>query len=1124
MTFVHLHVQSEYSLLESTCRIEALVRRARDEGQSALAITDRNVMYGVIPFYQACQSAGIHPIIGLTLSVTWGTQRAENRRLAAKPQGILVLLAKNEQGYRQLVHLSSRVQWQKEKALPLSELAGQGDQLFALSGGTEGPINRLIAEGKKDQAKAVAAYLKKVFPESFYLECQGEPADDSLVALHETLELPLVATRTIRFLEKHEARAYACLRAINYGTDLKTQWNAVKGENASFPASSEIDEVFKKMPGALEVTEKIAAACQVSFDFNRRRLPAFPLPAGRTAQEELKNLCEQGLHSHYSEVREEARKRLEKELAIINEMGFNDYFLIVADLIDHARKSGVMPGPGRGSAAGSLVAFLLGITEVDPLRYHLLFERFLNPERVTMPDIDMDFPDIERDRMIAYAYEKYGREHVAQIITFGTLAARAAIRDTGRTLDISPRIVDSMARLIPSVPKMTLEKAQSESVKLRNLLDQSSEAADLFELAKQIEGLPRHASIHAAGVIFSDRKLTDLVPVQEGHDGLPITQYPMEVLEALGLLKIDFLGLRNLTFMGRIMDSVNRESRHSLSPESIPGADPKTYALLGKGDTTGIFQLESDGMRQVLRKLKPTEFEDIVAVNALYRPGPSQYIDHYIKRKHGEEAVHYPHLDLEPILKPTYGVLVYQEQIMQIAVKMADYSLGQADILRRAVSKKKREMLENQQKGFLEGCKKKGYSEETATRVFDLIVRFANYGFNRSHAVAYSMISYRLAYLKARYPQNFMACYLSSVAGSTEKFSEGIREVRKNSGTIERPSVNRSEKTFQNSGAAIQFGLAAIKNLGAAAIDEIIKQRKTHGAYRSLYDFCRKVDLKKVNHKAIESLIFAGAFDEFGTDRATLLASLDQAIRSGEDVHQVATGQASLEFSDDVAEGYTEVPPLSTSEKMHYEREMLGIYLSEHPLARFRKRLPQTFANLDRFSEWPENQPIRLAALIDDLKVSRTHSGQSMAFLSISDESSNCDAVCFPADFERIQSALKKDHLIVLIAKKSYGKLGAPQLIISRAGSLSRFIDQAHPTLFLQIDASHDAPAVLEQLKEAIRHHPGDDRIVIHYEQSGRTLALGTAYSVTLGESFTNFLREILGSKNVRIKSSSIFS
>lgn len=1116
MAYVHLHVYSEYSLLRSTCRVEALAARARREGQSALALTDRNAMYGVIPFYNACMKEGIRPIIGMELSV--GEKAATGQRQIEEAP-VLVLLAENNEGYRNLVKLASIVRSRSER-VGLDDLRRFAAGLIVLSGGPAGVLDRLFEKGQDEAAQQTAEELAAAFPDNFYIEyqrpngIQGSAVERKKRRLSKRLGLPSVATHHVRYLDRADARACACLRCIDEGSELTDLED--RPADGDFVSTKTMRQRFSDLPGALEASEVIAAKCRVTFSFGRMRFPSFPVAEGKTSGEMLRETCECSLRKKYPDDSGEARRRMEKELNIIGKMGFDDYFLIVADLVGHARSAGYLPGPGRGSAAGSLVAYLLDITEVDPLKYRLLFERFLNPERITMPDIDMDYPDVDRDKMIAYASRKYGRDHVAQIVTFGTLAARAAIRDTGRVTGTDPRLVDRVARLIPQVPKMTLDRALAESEKLRRLLDASPEGAALFNLAKQIEGLPRHSSIHAAGVVFSDRPLTDLIPVQHGHNEIPVTQYPMEVLEQLGLLKIDFLGLRNLTFMREVIRRVVRAGTE-LTAESIPANDPQTLRLLGEGNTTGIFQLESDGMRQVLRKLRPTDFEDVVAVIALYRPGPVRFIDRFIRRRHGEESVSYPHPDLKPILAPTCGVLVYQEQIMQIAVRMAGYSLGQADILRRAVAKKKRGLLESQKKSFIDGSIRRGYTQETAERIFDLIVRFANYGFNRSHAVAYGIVSYRLAYLKAHYPQIFMACHLSSVAGNAGKLTAAVQEIRRMGIPIVGPSVNRSRKTFESEGKAIRFGFIAIKNLGEGAIDEIVKERERSGMYRGLFDFCRRVSARRVNRKAVESMIFAGAMDEFGIDRAVLLASLDRAMRSGEAEQKTKPdGQGTLLPPDEPADSYTDVPPLSASERLHYERDALGIYLSAHPLQRVRNRLPASFATLGRLPSG--HAPFVLAACIEDTKPLRTKQGKKMAFFTLNDEFGTSDAVCFPPHYEQLQDILQDNRMVVVRATVSEGR-GGSQLSVDRAEPLAEYLRKLRAVLFIRIDRFHNRSSIFRQLKRTIGEFPGRHRVVLHYEVSGKTVLLDTDYTVGISGELLECIRRLLGEKNVVVGS-----
>ncbi|MCO7124838.1 DNA polymerase III subunit alpha [Sporolactobacillus shoreicorticis] len=1125
MPFVHLHVHSEYSLLDSTCRIDDLVDLAKRTGQKALALTDRNVMYGVIPFYRRCIREGIHPLIGLELAIdeeTAGEHAARSKHSQEIPA--LILLAQNNLGYQHLVRLASLVQFSNRGCISLPQLKEYAEGLIALSGGPGGPINRFLTLGDEARANRLAEKLHALFDNRFFLEIQRngnlneqQKIERQLRELGKRYSIRLIATNSIHYLDKEDERAHACLTCIREGTKLTDRQQT--GYDFDFKSTDEMTRRFTDLPEAVSLTGEIAAVCNVTFSFDRVRFPDFPLPRGESAEQRLLSLCKKGLKERYSNTTEQIKQRLRYELSVINEMGFNDYFLIVADLVAHARMAGYMPGPGRGSAAGSLVAYVLKITEVDPIKYQLLFERFLNPERVTMPDIDLDFPDVDRDKMIDYACEKYGHAHVAQIITFGTLAARAAIRDVSRVLGSDPRLVDRIAHLIPAVPKMTLEKALNGSDKLRSLVQSSAAADNLVALARRIEGLPRHSSIHAAGVIFSDQPLTDTVPVQKGHDNVSVTQYPMDVLEALGLLKIDFLGLRNLTFMREVLQRTAAFRDGTLTADSIPLNDSETFRLLSRGDTMGVFQLESDGMRQVLRKLQPTEFEDIVAVNALYRPGPSQFIDHYVRRKHGEEKVVYPHSDLEPILRQTYGVLVYQEQIMQIAVKMAGYSLGQADILRRAVGKKKRGLLEDQKKTFMSGCVQNHYSEAVASQIFDLIVRFANYGFNRSHAVAYSFVSYRLAYLKAHYPQAFMAAHLTGIVGNPNKIEATIRELQNCGIRLLPPAVNESLSSFEPSGDNIRFGLTGIKNVGNGAVDVIIAERNKNGAYQNLYDFCRRVPVRKVNRKAIESMIFAGAFDPFSIDRAVLLATLDHALSLGEEEQKLAGGQTSFPISGVDEADYVDVPPLSATEKMRYESEVLGFYLSAHPISEYRSRLPKSFVTVSEAETLQEGQIATLAVMIEQVKRIRTKSGQPMAFFSASDETGLIDTVCFPASYEKVEEILRDGQMVVIRAKYSKGKKdNQAQLVLMQALRMQDYLTGFQSVLFLKIDRAHYHPQLLEQVKAAIAKQPGRHRIFLYYEENKKTVALDPKYSVDLNRSFVKMMRQLLGEKNVMIK------
>ncbi|HZG70516.1 MAG TPA: DNA polymerase III subunit alpha, partial [Chondromyces sp.] len=734
--FIHLQIQTGWSLLSSPISIEKLVLKAKDEGYKALAITDRNVMYGAVPFYHACRKNGIQPIIGLTADI-----ESECWKGHSFP---LVLLAKNLKGYQNLLKISSVIQTQKTNGLPVKWLRGYSDGLLAFTPGVEGEIEQLFLAGEDQQAKQAAELYCNLFgTDGFFFSLQNHGLKEEQLIREKLIEtgkemgISLIVSNHVQYLERQDAFAQQCLQAIRDGVKLSEMEVKENGEYY-LKSKAEMADLFASYPEALKQTLKIAEQCLVELPFHEKLLPQYPLPEGQSADELLYKLCIDGLKEAGVAEKENYRERLTYELDVIKKMGFSHYFLIVWDFIKFSREKGILTGPGRGSAAGSLVAFALNITAVDPIKYNLLFERFLNPERVSMPDIDVDFPDHRRDEVIAYVAEKYGQLHTAQIITFGTLSAKAVMRDVARTFGFDAKALEGLSRMIPSTIGLTLQQAYEHSPQLRDWVQASPLNRRLFETALRLEGLPRHTSTHAAGVVISADPLVQWVPIQEGHNGIFLTQFPMDVLEEIGLLKIDFLGLRNLTILERIIEAIRYATGKKLNINALPLGDEKTFRLLGEGKTNGIFQLESEGMRKVLMRLRPNHFEDIVAVNALYRPGPMDHIPLYIDRKHGVKPVEYPHPDLKEILQPTFGVLIYQEQIMQIASKMAGFSLGEADLLRRAVGKKKKDVLAKERAHFVQGALQKGYSEQTAHEIYDLIVQFANYGFNRSHAVAYS--------------------------------------------------------------------------------------------------------------------------------------------------------------------------------------------------------------------------------------------------------------------------------------------------------------------------------------------------------------------------------------------------
>nr|WP_295969887.1 DNA polymerase III subunit alpha [uncultured Bacillus sp.] len=1039
MSFIHLHVYSAFSLLTSTASIERLAEDAKAKGYKALALTDRNVMYGMISFYKECVKRSIKPIMGLTVDVL-----SEFQESKAFP---LVLLAKNQTGFQQLLKITSSVQTKSPEGIPVKWLRHYAKGLFAISPGMEGEIEQALLNEDMEAAKKVLKLYQQLFEnQSFFLSIQDhglsveQQLNRAVIELAEANQVKLVATNQVYYLQKEDSFAQECLLAIKNGHKLQDQERErLQSDQYYLKTPDEMTELFSYYSDALENTLKIAEACNVVIELHKTKLPKFPTDKGITAEQLLETLCWQGFQERYLEADAEIKKRLTYELSVIKKMNFSDYFLIVWDFMRFARESGILTGPGRGSAAGSIVAYTLYITDVDPIEHDLLFERFLNPERISMPDIDLDFPDHRRDEVIQYVAKKYGQLHAAQIITFGTFAAKAVLRDVGRVFGLDTKELEKLSRAVPGQLGITLQEAYRQSRGLQDFVHETKEQRQLFETALRLEGLPRHTSIHAAGVVLSEETLVEVIPITKGHNDIFLTQYSMEHLEELGLLKMDFLGLRNLSLIESILSSIYRTSGKRLNIKQIPMYDEAAFNLLSEGRTTGVFQLESEGMRSVLRRLKPNRFEDIVAVNALYRPGPMENIPHFIERKHGREKVLYPHPDLKPILENTYGVIVYQEQIMQIAAKMAGFSLGEADLLRRAVSKKQKEVLDRERTHFIAGAERNEYQRDIANQVYDLIVRFANYGFNRSHAVAYSFIAYQLAWLKAHYPACFMAAILSSAAGNEEKTAQYIRELKQMNIPLLPPSVNRSGYTYLVENGAVRYSLAAIKGIGTVALREIFRARKEK-KFTDLFDFCIRVPVKAVNRKTLEALTLSGSFDEFGEDRAVLLASLDAALDHAQLVRPAGGEQGDLFAKDEfvIQPKYTAVEPIPAEEKLRFEKEILGFYLSDHPVSLYEQYF--SFLNVKPLYEFTFSQPFgRSVVYISAIKKIRTKKGEPMAFLTVSDQSGDMEAVIFPNVLRKTGASIVPG-MILLIDAKLEQRRGKSQLIIQRGENIANVV------------------------------------------------------------------------------------
>lgn len=1099
--FVHLHVHTEYSLLDGASRIEKLVLRAKELGMPAIAITDHGSMYGVIDFYKHAKKQGINPVIGCEVYVA-PRSRFEKSAVEGEAYYHLVLLAQNNTGYRNLVEIVSRGYTEGFYYKPRVDkelLRKHSEGLICLSACIAGEIPSLLLKGDITGAESLAREYREIFgPENFFIELQdhGIPeqkqVNQLLIDLSQKLDIGLVATNDLHYINKSDGECHDVLLCIQMG---KTVDDASR---LKFPSNEfylkdfhEMDRLFGAWPEALANTVKIAERCQVEFDFGQLHLPEFPMPEGLTADAYLQQLCEERLVKRFREIDDVIRDRLDFELSVIRKMGYSSYFLIVWDFINYAKQNEIPVGPGRGSAAGSIVAYLLGITNIDPIKYGLLFERFLNPERVTMPDIDIDFCYVKRSRVIEYVTERYGNDHVAQIITFGTMAAKAAIRDVGRALNMSYGEVDRIAKMIPNELGITLDKALQNNHELNNAYQNEPAVRKLVDLARAVEGLPRHASTHAAGLVIAKDPLTSYVPLQNSSEGFITTQYDKDRVEEIGLLKMDLLGLRTLTVIGDALELIRTNRGITLDIETIPLTDEKTAEMLSDGDTAGVFQMESGGMTNLVKELKPEGFADLIPLVALYRPGPlgSGMVADFINGRHGRKHVSYLHPLLEPILKETFGVILYQEQVMQIASTLAGFTLGQADLLRRAMGKKKHSVLAAQRDNFLRGAKNKGIDAKLAEEIFDLMAHFADYGFNKSHSAAYALVAYQTAYLKAHYPQEFMAALLSSVMGTNEKIGFYIEECRRMGIAVLPPDINASQAAFSVDGDAIRFGLAAVKNVGENAIHNLVAARNEAGKFKSLIDFCTRVDMRVVNKRVIESLIKCGAFDSLGARRAQLLVVLERAIDTAASRQRdMATGQIGLfcEETIDVADEIIlpDVPEMPQDQILALEKEMTGFYITGHPLDKYRNKMSQ-FASIDQLAsgEIPDGKVLRIAGLISSAKRIVTKKGATMCFIDLEDFTNRVEVVVFPKVFEKTHHLLLPDMPVVVL-----GRLNANEDGVKILAEEVSTIEECRPEVRLRLYKEHENQEVFEQLKQVLVQNKGDVIVYLHLINSKRVI------------------------------------
>jgi DNA polymerase-3 subunit alpha len=1102
--FIHLHNHSEYSLLDGAIRVRDLVESAKGMGMDAVALTDHGNLFGAIPFMDAAVEAGIKPIVGMETYVAEGGLREKSRTAGQPRNDHLTLLVKNEEGYRNLITLSSIAYLEGFYYRPrvdLELLAGHRGGLIALSGCLQGGVSRLIRAGKWGEARALAGRLSEIFgPGGFYLEIQnhGIPEEIELipkmVQLASETGLPLVATNDCHFLRAEDHRAHDVLLCLQTGKDLDDPARVLRSNPETyFKTPAEMAALFGELPRALEATVEIAGACDFRLSEGGSHLPRFPLPAGfGSARDYLEHLVMESLPRRLPAVNEEVLARVRYELDVIARMSFEGYFLVVWDIVNAARERGIPVGPGRGSGAGSLVCYALGITSINPMEHGLLFERLLNPERVSMPDIDVDFSDERRQEVIEYVIGRYGKDNVCQIITFGRMAARAVVRDVGRVLKMPYGEVDKLAKMIPPQVGTTLSKALQSVPELDALYRNDAGVKRLIDLSFSLEGLARHASTHAAGIVITPTKLTDYVPLFRSNKGEVTTQYEMKILEDLGVLKIDILGLKTLSQIRNTIELVERLEGTRIEPEEIPFDDEATFGLLQKGQTVGVFQLESAGMRDLLRRIAPTTFEDVIAINALYRPGPlgSDMVSDFIERKHGRTKIVYEDPRLEPILQETYGVILYQEQVMRIASDLAGFTLGQADILRRAMGKKKKDVMEKQRERFIAGALERGLTKKKAAKIFDLINFFSGYGFNKSHSAAYAVISMQTAYLKAHHPAAFMAASMTCDMSDTDRLIVLLDECRGLGIAVQPPDVNAGGVGFGLAGGEITYGLAAIKNVGVQAIQSIVDARAA-GPFTDLFDFCERADLRLVNRRVIESLIQSGAMDGLPGGRAQKMATLDRILaqaqrRQGERDR----GQGFLGFFEGGAPAdavpLEDVPDWDDSNRLRREKESLGFYFSGHPIDRYASMLG-SLINVDsrRLPRKREREAVVGAGLVSGVRVHVDRKGNPMAFVTVEDVHGSYEIIVFSDCYQKRRKKLQQDEIVVVAGKISIKERGDAKIIADEVYTIEEAVQMLARKVHLTIRPGAFGDSELEALKETLGRFPGDREVIFHIRKNG---------------------------------------
>ncbi|MBQ3665390.1 MAG: DNA polymerase III subunit alpha [Lachnospiraceae bacterium] len=1152
MSFTHLHVHTEFSLLDGSCKIKEIVARAKELGMDSLAITDHGVMYGAIDFYKAAKEVGIKPVIGCEVYVAPGSRFDKSPGQSEERYYHLVLLAENNTGYQNLMKIVSKGfvdGFYYKPRVDYEVLNEYSEGIIALSACLAGEVQRYLAKGFYEEGKQAALKYLNIFGEgNYFLELQDHGIDEqkivnnSLIKLSKEIGVELVATNDVHYINAEDAMPHDILLCIQTAKKV-TDEDRMRYDGGQYYLKSEEEmrKLFSYVPQAIDNTYKIANRCNVEIEFGVTKLPKFDVPEGYTPWEYLNHLCMEGLKRKYGTQEGSLKERLDYELSVIHEMGYVDYFLIVWDFINYAKQNDIMVGPGRGSAAGSIVSYCLDITDIDPIKYDLLFERFLNPERVSMPDIDVDFAPEGRQTVIDYVVDKYGKDCVAQIVTFGTLAARNVIRDVGRVLDLPYAQVDVVAKMIPKELNITIENALKMNNELRDLYERDEQIRHLINMAKRLEGLPRHTSMHAAGVVICQKNVDEYVPLSRASDGTITTQYIMTTLEELGLLKMDFLGLRNLTVIKEAVKFVKKNTGTDIDLYNIDYNDQKVLDYIGTGKTEGIFQLESAGMKNFMKELKPHSLEDIIAGISLYRPGPMDFIPKYIDGKNNKEQITYDCPQLEKILKPTYGCIVYQEQVMQIVRELAGYTLGRSDLVRRAMSKKKQSVMEKERKNFIygneeehvKGCIANGIDEKVAGKIYDDMMDFAKYAFNKSHAAAYAVVSYQTAYLKYYYPVEYMAALMTSVIENNAKVSEYIASSKSMGIHLLPPDINEGESGFSVSGKSIRYGLMAIKSIGRNIIDSIIEERNTNGKYKSFKDFIERNLDRDLNKRTVRNLIMAGAFDSFEYNRRQLITVHVQVMdQIAEENKKSITGQMSMfdfvseEEKEQFDMKYPDLSEYEKEEKLAYEKEVLGIYLSGHPLEDYEEKLRKNVKSYSKdFVEEEDgtmvvtdNQYTSIGGMVEDIVIKNTRTGKTMAFVTIEDLYGTVEVLIFPNVLEKYRYMIKNDAKLLITGRVTVNDEIKGKLICDKMIEL----DHIPAQLWIQFQNKEEYLDAENYLNKMTESSDGNDTLVIYLKEEKQKKVYPKNMSICINGETKERLIQKFGKDNVRVVEKSI--